>query len=84
MMEKLLICLYVPAIGERFDLFVPRDCDIGTLTKILADGVVQLSDGRFDASGKEMLAMKDPDLLLHPARCLEDYAVRDGAQLVLL
>lgn len=83
-MEKILVGLYVPAAQEHFDLFVPADFEIAALSKMLAEGAADLCSGRYNFSGHEMLVLKDPDLLLNPAKTLADYHVKDGAQLVLL
>ena len=78
-----LIGLYVPAVQERFDLFVPTDLEISALTELLAQGVCELCKGRYLMSHQEMLTMREPDMLLHPQRTLGDYGVCDGAQLIL-
>lgn len=83
-MEKILIGLYVPAAQERFDIFVPEDLGISVLSKMLAEGVVDLCNGRYNYSGHEMLMLKNPDLLLNPAKTMADYGIKDGSQLVLL
>lgn len=83
-MEKLLVGLNVPAVRQRYDMFVPQDMVIEALVHILADGLSQLTDGRYLVSGEEKLTLTEPDLLLNPAFTLADYGVMDGAQLVLL
>ena len=83
-MEKRLIGLYVPAVQERFDLLVPMDLDIATLTGLLVNGVEEMCAGRYAPSRQELLSMRYPDMLLHPGKTLADYGVEDGAQLVLI
>lgn len=83
-MDKILIGLNVPAIHKRYDVFVSQTTPIGTLTSVLANGVSQLSNGGYVISGKEMLTMKDPDMLLQPGRCLKEYGIEDGVQLILI
>lgn len=82
-MDKILIGLQVPAVGEWFDIFVPVELDISTVTKLLADGVAELCGGRYICSGQEMLVRKEPATLLDPNRALAEYGIRDGEQLVL-
>lgn len=83
-MDKLLIGLFVPAISEHYDLFAPPGLKIGELTKILANAVADLSSGRYTVSQQEMLSASETGILLHPDRCLADYGICDGAQLVLI
>lgn len=82
-MDKILIKLQVPAVQGRFDLFVPRALEISTLTKIIAEGVEDLCNGRYVSSHEEMLNQKDPDRLFDPQKTLLDYGVTDGSVLVL-
>ena len=83
-MEELLVCVEVPSIQERFDIFAPDDMEIGMLADLLANGVQDLSGGRYGKSGKEMLMRRDPDMLLNPEKTLNDYDIRNGARLMLL
>ena len=53
-MEHIIIQLYVPAIGENFDLKIPLSMLILDLVKLLGQAVETLSNGRYCASGKEI------------------------------
>ena len=83
-MDKILIGLYVPAVQEHFDLFVPGTQKIELIIRLMTEGVADLCKGRFTPSGFEMLSLKDGDILLHPERTLADYGIDDGAQLLLM
>lgn len=83
-MSKILVRLSVPALGDEFDLFVPPNLKIRLLTGILAKGVSELSRGRYNLSGEEMLNQRMPNRLLDPGKTLAEYGVEDGADLVLL
>ena len=83
-MEKILVGLFIPAVKWHMDLFVPQSTRIGSLTQILAKGVCELTDGRYSVSGKELLSLRDPDVLLNPTLTLADYGIQDGAQLILM
>ena len=83
-MEEILISIEVPSIQERYDIFAPDDLQIGKLSEVLANGVRDLSNGRYGKSGKEMLMRLAPDRLLDPSKTLRDYGVGNGAHLMLL
>ena len=83
-MDDILINLEVPSITERFDLFVPPDLKISTLTEVIANSIQELANGTYMVSGQEMLMLKDPEKLLNPAKSLADYDIRDGAGLIIL
>lgn len=83
-MNKVLIELHIPAISEHFDIFAPVDVPIGTLSKIIADGVAELSNDSYVISGYEQLCLREPVGLLSPLCSLQDYGVKDGTQLYLI
>ena len=83
-MGTIRVGLSVPAINWRSDLCVPTEVPIALLTTVLAKGVADLSDGRYSVSDRELLTLREPSLLLHPDKCLQDYGMQDGAQLILL
>ena len=82
-MDKILIGLSVPSIEEHFDLFVPANLPIGQLSKLLTDGLAQMTNGYFQSSGRELLCLKDPNRLLAEDMTLEDYGIFNGDQLIL-
>ena len=83
-MDKILVKVIAPAVGESYDLFVPLDVEIGQLTAIIAKGVADLSSGKYVASGSELLSRLTPECLLNPAYTLRQYSVPDGAELMIL
>ena len=83
-MEDLLVNVEVPSIQENYDIFVPSGLQIALLTDVLANGVLELTNGRYQKSGMEMLMRLDPDVLLDPGKTIEDYHIENGARLMLL
>ena len=83
-MDKILVGINIPAIHERYDAFVPLDVPVAELTSVIANGVSELTDGKYSVSALEMLSLKEPEMLMDPMLTLRDYNVRDGMQLYLL
>lgn len=83
-MNKVLIELFIPAIGDHVDVLVPLDISILDLTKVIIDGIVELTNGMYVPSNGENLCMKEPLGILNPMLSLFDYGVIDGAQLYLV
>ncbi len=83
-MEKILVNVKVPTVSESYDLFVPVDVPIASLTEIIVHGVMDMCGGKYSRSGKEMLMMTEPDVLFDPHRMLMDYGVHSGDKLILL
>ncbi len=83
-MEKLLISLIVPALEQRYDLFVPQDVPVRTLIEVMVNGVRDLSDEQYQSSGREMLMSARFDLPLQQDQTLSAYGIRDGETLILI
>lgn len=83
-MSKVLIELFIPAIADHVDVLVPVDIPIRDLTKVIIDGIVELTNGVYIPSHGENLCMKEPMGILNPMLSLFDYGVIDGAQLYLV
>ena len=83
-MNKVLIEIYVPAIDDRFDIFAPIDVPIKTLTGIIANGISEITNGKYVLSNCEQLCATEPVGLLDPSLTLQDYGVQNGMQLYLI
>ena len=82
-MDKILICLQVPAIIRSFDVFVPLDMNINELIKVLVKGVIEMSDNSYISSNEENLNLKN-NILLNPALTLQSYSIKDGEEIFLI
>lgn len=82
-MDKILISLYVPSLRMSWDLFVPENLMIRELIKLLIDGVTDLSGGKYKSSGKELLCVQEPGMLLSDSLCLRAYGIQNGEKLIL-
>lgn len=83
-MTKVLIEIRVPAAGGNFDVFAPVDVPIRELNGIIANGIAELTNGKYVVSGSEQLCLKEPVGLLNPALTLQDYGIKNGMQVYLI
>ena len=82
-MDKILICLQVPAISRSFDVFVPLDMNINELIEVLVKGVIEMSDNSYISSNEENMNLKN-NVLLNPALTLQSYSIKDGEEIFLI
>ena len=82
-MDKILICLQVPAISRSFDVFVPLVMNINELTEVLVKGVIEMSDNSYISSKEENLNLKN-NILLNPTLTLQSYGIKDGEEIFLI
>ncbi len=82
-MEKILITLEIPSMGEKYDLFAPVELPVGKIVPLLAEAVEELSAHRFVSSGQELLCSAERGTLFSPDGTLSEYGVRNGDCLML-
>ena len=80
---KLLITIIVPAISRQFDVLVPKDLTIRTITPLIAETVEELSGHLYVASGQEFLCSAEKKTLLRQSETLESYGIQNGDHLVM-
>ena len=83
-MQKTLVALEVPAIGESFEVMIPPQLSIRELSACLAQAVEELTEGRYHASGNEFLCAGERGELLQEAACAADYGIENGERLLLI
>ena len=83
-MGKILVGIHAVAANVKYDAFIPCDMPISQLTTIVADGISEITDGKYKSSGLEMLSLMDTKLLLDPDLTVKDYQIKNGMQLYLI
>lgn len=83
-MVKILINVFVPAIGERYDILVPEFLRIKNITTLIAESVEQLSDHIYIPSGEECLCDSNKKIILRSNTTLDKYGIQNGDHLVLM
>ena len=83
-MQKTLVALEVPAIGESFEVMIPPQLSIRELSTCLAQAVEELTEGRYRASGNEFLCSSDRGELLQEASSAAHYGIQNGEHLLLI
>lgn len=79
-MSKILIALEVPAINEKYDVFVPDFMTIGELTILLAKAVSDMTQNQYVSSGKEVLLYRSIEgyVILNKKYTVFDYGFKNG------
>lgn len=82
-MEKVLINLFVPALEEKFDVYVPCFMEVEQVCALLSRSLANISRMRYIPSGQEFLCSIDRDLLLQKHNTLGDYNIANGEHLMM-
>ncbi len=84
MNEKILICVYVPLIGQKYNILVPLNRKIGTLKNYIEKTVNELSDGNLKANHTLFLRNKITNVVYDFDLYVKDTDIRNGTKLILL
>ncbi len=84
MNEKILIYVYVPLIGQKYNIFVPINRKIGTIKNYIEKTVNELSDGNLKISANLLLRNKITNVIYDLNSYVKDTDIRNGSKLLLL
>lgn len=82
-MNKVFVILYVPMIGEKYEIFLPISKKIGAIRKLLTKAINEISDGEFPLKDSLLYDKKDGkryDLNI----TLKESNIRNGSEIILL
>lgn len=81
---KVNINLFVPAIGEKYDVLVPIFLTIEELVPLLASAVEEISNKNYISSNNEFLCCNDISQLLFSQKTFEDYQIKNGDCIIMI
>lgn len=80
-MEEILVSIKCPSISEVYDVYLPQSLHVEMAARLLGEGVEQLSNHRYTASGKELLCMAKDGVLMKQGLLIQDYGIQNGDEL---
>lgn len=81
---KILVNIYIPAISEKFDVLIPSNIKIKSVSALIAQTVETLSNQRYVASGEECLCSVEKNIMLRQNTTLEQYGIANGDHLIMM
>ena len=83
-MEKKLICLEVPMIGESYAVLIPDFLTVEEVVPLLHEAVRTITKEYYAESDRELLCRRETMEILAAGRRLSDYNLENGDHLVLI
>ena len=83
-MNKKLIEVYVPALSESFDIFVPKKCMIYELLALISQTIESLSSNRYIHTNNSMLCYRENGKIIDINATAEEAGIENGLQLLLI
>ena len=83
-MDTIVIEVYLPAVGESFEVRVPRAMNCLMAAHLTAEALSPLSKGAYLPSRSSLFAWRENGTLLDMSRSLEQEHVHNGSRLMLI
>ena len=83
-MNKIYVVLYVPIIGERYEVMIPVSRKIHSINALLVKSVSELSGGVFPADSNALLYRKKSGQPYDLNITIKDSDIRNGTEVILV
>ena len=84
MNDKLLVYVYVPNIGQKYNIFVPVNIKVGAFKKFVEKTVNELSDNNLSNCGTLLLRNKINNYIYDADDFISNTDIKNGTKLILL
>ncbi len=82
--NKILICLYIPLIEKSYDLFIPINKKIGTVKRLIEEGLVELTDNSYIIKENTNFYSKDTGDIYDVNLTVRDTDLKNGSKVILI
>ena len=82
--NKILICLYIPLIEKSYDLFIPINKKIGTVKRLIEEGLVELTDNSYIIKENTNFYSKDTGDIYDVNLADRDTDLKNGSKVILI
>lgn len=84
MNNKALVEITVPAAEEAFDVFIPLDCRMNEVLKLIANALSDLSNGKYKASDDAILCDAETGIIFNVNMIVAELNIKNGSRLMLI
>lgn len=83
-MNKYLVDVYLPALGEHYDVYLPVNKSVGEATSLLVRIVESLSNGNFKGTSETVLLSAVDGEIFNRNLNVYDAGIRNSSKLILI
>lgn len=84
MKNKILIGLYIPLIEKNYDIYIPVNKKIGTIKKLIEQGLVELTDNSYIIKEDSNFYSKDNGQIYDVNKTVRDTDLENGSKIILI
>ena len=82
--NKILICLYIPLIEKKYDLYIPINKKVGTIKKLIEEGLLEITENDYVISPETNFYSKDTRQVYDVNQTVKDTDLKNGSRIILV
>lgn len=82
--NKILIELYIPLIEKNYDLYIPINKKIGTIKKLIEEGLIDLTDHDYIIKEESNFYSKETGEIYDVNKAVRETDLKNGSRIVLI
>lgn len=83
-MDKVLIEVFVPILGETFDMFISLQAPMYEILELIKKGISEMSYGRFMANESTVICYRDNGNIININLSVYELNIVNGTKLMLI
>lgn len=83
-MHKILVEVYVPALGASWDMFIPEQLRLYEVLEMMKKAVSDLSEGRFQADDSTVICHRESGKIININLSVGELGLRNASKLMLI
>lgn len=84
MMDKAMVQLNIPVVGESYDVLLPRTLSVRQATQLLTDLIAKVTGGAYRPDDNAVLCSMEDGKICQVNSSVEDLHLRNGSKLMLI
>ncbi len=82
--NKILIELFIPLIEKSYDIYIPVNKKIGTIKKLIEDGLVELTDNAYIIKEDTNFYSKETGQVYNVNHTVRETDIKNGSRIILI
>lgn len=84
MNHKALVEISVPAAAQKFDVYIPLECKMSEVIKMVSSALSDLSNDNYKATDEAILCDADTGLIYNVNMEVAELGIKTGSRLMLI
>ena len=82
--NKALVEIQVPAAEKTFDVYIPLDCKMGVVLKLVSKCLSQLSNNKYESDDNSVLCDAHTGIIFNNNLFINELGIKNGSKIILI